>query len=369
MAQSRNILLVCGEMSGDMHAGVVVRHLRECVPNARVVAMGGQECRDAGAAVVFDYHDFAILGFTGVLASLPRLWKLERALRRRIDAADLFIAVDYPGLNLRLARYAKSRGVPVLFYISPQVWAWGAGRIERMAETVDRLAVILPFEKALFEGRGLDTEFVGHPFVTDHELPPPLPQEARSGIGLLPGSREGEVRRILPAQLGAAKQLRASLPELEFTIARSAAVAHGVYETLVSAAGIDIASDDDPVAVMRRSRLVLVASGTATLQSALFETPEVVVYRVSPINYLLAKRLITIDNIGLVNVVLGERVAPELIQGDATAPRVAAEVKALLEDDARRAAMIARFATLRGLLAGGGGSRRVAEMAAELMGQ
>ncbi len=288
-------------------------------------------------------------------------------MRRQIDKADLFIAVDYPGLNLRLARYAKSRGVRVLFYISPQVWAWGAGRIERMAQTIDRLAVILPFEKQLFEGRGLDTEFVGHPFVTDHDMPPPLPQSERSGIGLLPGSREGEVRRILPVLLEAASRMRASAPELAFTIARSTAVPRHVYEELTARAGIGAAQDDDAVSVMRRSRLVLVASGTATLQSALFETPEVVVYRVSPLNYLLARRVITIENIALVNVVLGERVAPEFIQGDATAPRVAAEAQSLLSDDNRRAQMVARFATLRGLLAGGGGSRRVAEMAAELM--
>jgi len=367
MAERPTIVLCSGEMSGDLHAARLVRELRRRFAGASILAMGGDRCAEAGAELLFHYRDYAILGFTGVLANLPRLMRLERALKRRIASADLFVAVDYPGLNLRLAAHARRCGVPVLYYISPQLWAWGAGRIDRIAGTVDRMAVILPFEEALYREHGVSAEFVGHPFVVDHELPDPLGDAQRSGVGLLPGSREQEVRRIFPALLGAAQALRRHDERLRFTVGKSPAVAREVYDAVTGRGGVDV-EYDDAVAVMRRSRLVLVASGTATLQSALMGTPMVIVYRVSSLNYLLASRLVKIKNIGLVNVVLGERVAPEYIQGDATPDAIAGAARTLLADGEARQRTIARFATLRRTLAGGGGCARVAEMAGELIG-
>jgi lipid-A-disaccharide synthase len=363
MSTTRTIVLVCGETSGDMHAATLVQRLCERIDGVRILAMGGERCREAGADVRFDYHDYAILGFTGVLANLFRLWKLERGLKRLIDGADLFVAVDYPGLNLRLAAYAKRRGVPVLYYISPQVWAWGAGRVDKMKKTVDRLAVILPFEEAWFRERGMDVEYVGHPFVVDHPLPPPPAEEAREGIGVLPGSRVQEVERILPAMLEAAGRTGAR----PVRVARSANVSPGMYDRILQRTGVSAEMDDDPVAVMGGSRVALVASGTATLQTALMGTPLVVVYRINALNYLLARRLITIDSIGLVNVALGERVAPELIQGDATPERIAEEAGRLLADERLRRGMRERFVGLRERLGGGEGCRRVADIAAELL--
>jgi len=363
MSTTRTIVMVCGETSGDMHAATLVQRLRERMQDVRILAMGGERCREAGAEVRFDYHDYAILGFTGVLANLFRLWKLERALKRLINEADLFIAVDYPGLNLRLAAYAKRRGVPVLYYISPQVWAWGEGRVEKIKHTVDRLAVILPFEEDWFRERGMEVEYVGHPFVVDHPLPPPPAEEARSGVGVLPGSRVQEVERILPAMLEAARHLGAS----PVRIARGATVAAEIYRRILDKSGVEAEFDDDPVAVMGGSRVALVASGTATLQTALMGTPLVVVYRVNALNYALARRVIKIDCIGLVNVALGERVAPELIQGDATPERIAEEAGRLLSDERLRRGMRERFVGLRERLSGGEGCRRVADIAAELL--
>lgn len=370
MTRSPTIVLCCGEMSGDLHAAELVRRLRERMPSCRVVAMGGDRCRDAGAELIYHYRDVAILGFTGVVHNLPRLARLERRLRRAIAAADLFIPVDYPGLNLRLSEHARRHGVPVLYYISPQIWAWGAGRVDRIARSVDCMAVILPFEKALYERHGVRVEYVGHPFVVDHTLPDPLGQDARTGVGLLPGSREQEVRRILPELVGAARRMRREHQNLGFTIGRSPAVDPMLYERIVAARGEGtgpIAYDDDAVAVMRRSRLLLVASGTATLQGALMETPLVIVYKVSPVNYVLARRVVRIETIGLVNVVLGEPVAPELIQGRASSGEVAREGLRLLVDTARRDAMVERFRGLRAMLGGGGGCARVAEIAATLL--
>jgi len=368
MTERPTIVLSCGEMSGDLHAGRVVARLRERLPRHRVLALGGDRCAEAGAELLFHYRDYAILGFTGVLANLPRLWRLERAMRARLEGADLFIAIDYPGLNLRLAAHARRLGVPVLYYISPQVWAWGAGRIPKMARVIDKLAVILPFEEAYFRARGVDAEFVGHPLVVEETPPPPLEWEGRAGVGLLPGSRAGEVARILPPLLGAARRMGADGCAERFVIGRSPAVPRAVYEDIVARSGVAAAIDDDTTGVMRTSRVALVASGTATLQTALMETPLVVVYRVSPLNYWLARRLVTVDDIGLVNVVLGQRVAPEFVQGAATPAALAAAAATLLTEASAREAMRARFRGLRDLLGGGGGSARVAEMAAELVG-
>lgn len=238
-----------------------------------------------------------------------------------------------------------------------------------MARSVDRMAVILPFEVDLYGKHGIPVEFVGHPFVVDHELPEPLPASEREGIGLLPGSRVQEVRRILPVLLSTANRLAETSPDIRFTVGRSPAVPESLYRSIIGQTGgrAVVNSDNDAVAVMRQSRLLLVASGTATLQSALMETPLVVVYKVSALNYFLGRRLVKIPNIGLVNVVLGEAVCPELIQDDAEPARIERAALALLNDDAARAGTIDRFRDLKTMLSGGGGCARVAEIAAELL--
>jgi lipid-A-disaccharide synthase len=317
--------------------------------------------------VRFQYRDYAVIGFTGILSSLPRFHRLERSLRALIDDADLFIAVDYPGLNLRLCDYAHARGKRVLYYIAPQVWAWGAGRVERMRRIVDRVAVVLPFETRIYRDAGIDCEFVGHPFITDHELPAPLPDAQRDGIALLPGSRAGEVASLLPVFLDAARILRQRDPGLRLTVGRSPAVEPRVYDELVHRARLDVSFDDGATGALSRAHLALVASGTATLESALLETPLVIAYRTGRINYALAKRVVRIPDVGLVNVLLGERVAPELVQNAATPEALADAVDALMQDGAKRDEMRRRFRALREELARGKGSTRVAEMAGELL--
>jgi len=368
MRSAPTILLSSGELSGDLHAAQLVRRLKERLPDSRILAFGGDRCREAGAELLFHYKDYDVLGITGVLAGLPRFLGLERALKRYLNnGVDLFIPVDYPGLNLRLAAYARPRGVPVLYYISPQVWAWGQGRLDKIARSVDRMAVILPFEVDLYRSRGIPAEFVGHPFVVDHELPAPIPQSERDGVGLLPGSRSQEVNRILPALAESAKRMREADPEQQFTVARSPALPESLYREILSGSGLEARLDNDAVAVMRRSRLLLVASGTATLQGALMNTPLVIVYKASALNYFLGRRLVKIPNIGLVNVVLGGAVCPELIQGEAVPERIVPEALELLQDGRRRKDMVGRFEELREMLSGGRGCERVAEIAVELL--
>jgi lipid-A-disaccharide synthase len=350
-----------------MHAAHVVAALFRHLPGAHVTGMAGAHCAAAGMDVRFQYRDYAVIGFTGILASLPRFYRLERSLRALIDDADLFIAVDYPGLNLRLCEHAHARGKRVLYYIGPQVWAWGAGRVQRMRRFVDRVAVVLPFETRIYRDAGIDCEFVGHPFITDHELPAPLPEAQRVGLALLPGSRAGEVASLLPLFLDMTKRLRERHPGLRVTVGRSPVVDPALYDEHVRRAGIDVSMGDGAAPVLSRARAALVASGTATLEAALLETPLVIAYRTGRLNYALAKRLVRIPDVGLVNVLLGERVAPELVQNGATPEALAAAVDGILSDDARREEMRRRFRALRDELARGEGSDRVAAMAGELL--
>jgi lipid-A-disaccharide synthase len=357
-----DIVLCAGELSGDMHAAHVVAALR-ARGAGRVVGMAGAHCADAGMDVRHHHRDYAVIGFTGVLAGLPKFFKLERAMKSLIDRASLFIAVDYPGLNLRLCEHAKRRGVPVLYYIAPQVWAWGAGRVARMKRCVDRVAVVLPFETEIYRRAGIPVEFVGHPFVVDHELPAPRPAAEREWVALLPGSRESEVTHMLPLLLATARALGRIRPGTRFVVAQSPVVGEKIYRRALARAGLDVRLERDAVDALARARAAVVASGTATLQSALLETPLAIVYKTTPLNYALARRLVTIDRVGLVNVLLGSEVAPEFVQARAQPEAIARATAALLDDSA---ATIARFRELRASLAGGPGAARVAEMALEL---
>ncbi len=365
MAPTGDIVLCAGELSGDMHAAHVVAELARR-GSGRVVGMAGTNCAAAGMDVRFHHRDYAVIGFTGVLAGLPKFYKLERAMKALIDRASLFIAVDYPGLNLRLCEHAKRRGVPVLYYIAPQVWAWGAGRVAKMKACVDHVAVVLPFETEIYARAGIPVEFVGHPFVVEHELPPARPDSARDGVALLPGSRESEVRHMLSLIVATATEFRALRPDARFVIARSPVVPEPLYHDALRASGLDARVENDAIEVLSRARVAVVASGTATLQAALLETPPVIVYRTNFLNYALARRLVTIDHVGLVNVLLKSEVAPEFVQDRARPKDIARAVGALMEDSSRRDEMIGRFRELRTRLEGGGGAARVAELALDL---
>jgi lipid-A-disaccharide synthase len=280
---------------------------------------------------------------------------------------DLFIPVDYPGLNLRLAAYARKLGVPVLYYISPQVWAWGGRRVNKLAKSVNYMAVILPFEEKIYRDKGIPVEFVGHPFVEDHELPVPEEQGTRSGVGLLPGSRPQEVRRILPVLLKTAERIRRERPEETFTVGVSPSVPLAIYHEILSRHRVDAALEVNTLHVMASSRLLLVASGTATLQGALFRTPLIIVYRLSFVNYLIARMLVRITHIGLVNIILGEEICPEFVQVEARPESIAVKALSLLESRAQCEHMISRFDALKSVLSGGGGCRRVAEISEQLI--
>jgi lipid-A-disaccharide synthase len=368
MKNGPTILVACGEASGDLHAANLVRELRKRIPDCTVLALGGDRVAGEGARLIDHIKEYSILGFSGVLTNLPKLARLERTLKRALaDGVDLFIPVDYPGLNLRLAAYARKLGIPVLYYISPQVWAWGSRRVDKLAKSVNYMAVILPFEEKIYRDKGIPVEFVGHPFVEDHELPAPEEQGKRSGVGLLPGSRVQEVRRILPILLKTAERIRRARPEEVFTIGVSPSVPPSIYREILARHRVDARLSENALQVMASSRLLLVASGTATLQGALFRTPLIIVYRLSFVNYLIARMLVRISHIGLVNIILGEEICPEFVQVEARPERIAEKALALLENRTQREDMISRFDALRSVLSGGGGCRRVAEISEQLI--
>lgn len=367
MGTARRIVLCAGELSGDMHAARLVAALRARPEGVGIEGMAGANCARAGMDVHFEHGDYALIGFTGILSNLPKFARLERSMKRLIDGADLFIAVDYPGLNLRLCAHAHRRGVPVLYYIAPQVWAWGQGRVAKIRRVVDTMAVVLPFEEEFFRRAGVRAEYVGHPFVVDHELPAPVSASAREWIALLPGSRVSEVRAILPVLLEAAAQLAGERPGLRFVIGKSPTLPEDLYRRLLARARVDCDVREDAVGVLGGAHAAMVASGTATLQSALLETPLVVVYRTSRLNYHIAKRLIRIPHVGLVNVLIGEEIAREFVQDHARPGDIARAVGRILDDPEQRDATVARFRELRRQLGAGRGCERVAEMAGSLL--
>jgi lipid-A-disaccharide synthase len=365
------ILITCGETSGEHHAARVVSELKRIDPACRVVALGGEELADAGAEIAFPMHRYVLMGFAEVIAGLPRILSLEGKIRAllRSGGIDLFMPVDYPGLNLRLARYARRHGVPVLYFISPQVWAWGGWRVARMRGSIDRMALILPFEEEIYRRAGIPASFVGHPLL-DEVAAPPMPKEAPGvddafTVVIFPGSRMQEVSRLLTPLLGAAERLHERFPRAVFKLGLAPLI-DGKDIELPRAVRPYVEPTRAGVAALRDASLVLAVSGTVTLQSAISGTPTVVCYRTSTFTYLLGRLLVKIPWIAMPNVIAREAIVPELIQKEATAERIASAAAALLLDPERYRRVSERLLALRDRLGEPGGSLRVARAALSL---
>lgn len=331
------VCLVVGEASGDIHAAHLVEELRGLCPGVRVVAVGGERLAAAGAELLGRYEEISGMGLWEAAGRLPALLRVRRQLVRLFATRppDLFVPVDFGGLNLRLARAARAAGIPVVYYIPPKVWAWGSWRVKTLREVVDEALVILPFEHEFFEKRGVPATYVGSP-VLDHLATRRFEPEP-DVVGLLPGSRTGEVSRIWPLLVGAARLLGdATGGRLRFLVPRAPGIARDELERQAREAGVRVeVLEGRSQEVMERARLCLVASGTATLECAVVGTPMVVVYRVSPVTHFLARRLVSVAFISLPNLIAGARVVPELVQCSPDA--VAHEALALLADgDVRR---------------------------------
>jgi lipid-A-disaccharide synthase len=365
------IFLSAGEPSGDVHGARLAAALRRRIPGVRIEGLGGDRLAAEGMHLHAHTSELSVMGFAEVARHLPYFLKLQHGIRSRLDrgGVDLVIPIDYPGFNLRLAGWARRRGIPVLYYIAPQVWAWHRSRVKRMARDTDRVATVLPFEEDFLRRGGVQAEFVGHPLLEREDAPAPLADcalrwgidPARPILALLPGSREQEVERHLELFSEAAATVVAARPEVQPVIAASDDLPSDLYR------GARWPLADDTRALLHHSRAALVKSGTSTLETALAGTPLVVAYRMNPISYRIARRVVRVPHIALANLVAGSRIAPELIQHEAAPETLAAELLPLLEDSQERARQRAAWSQIRATLGETAASERVADMAADLV--
>ena len=369
-ASGPRIYVSAGEPSGDAHAAAVVRALKRLLPTATVEAFGGPELEAAGAAILDRMEPFSVVGFVEALAKIPAHYRLLARVRAafRVNRYDLAILVDYPGYHLRAAAAANAAGIPVLYYIAPQMWAWGGGRVRKLA-VVRRLAVILPFEAEFFGARGVPATFVGHPL---RDRPPPPSRAAarrdlgldpaRPVLGLFPGSRAQEVKRLWPPFRDAGLVALAERPDIQVIVA-------GTRQAQYHAPGSFRIHLGDPLPVFAAADAGLCKSGTTTLEAALADLPMVIAYRLNPVSFALAIRLLRVPHVGLVNLIAGREVSPEFLQGAATARALAAAVLPLLDSDSEAARRQREgLALVRERLGLPGAAARVAALAAELVG-
>jgi lipid-A-disaccharide synthase len=365
----RRLLISCGEASGDLYASELVRHLRRDIADLEVFGLGGDGLVAQGARLVAHIRDLAVLGLAEVVTSLPRLWRVRGALLAEVDRQrpDLAVLVDYSGFNLRLAQALKRRQIPIVYYVSPQVWAWRSGRLKTIRATVSRMMVLFPFEPAVYEAAGVPVSFVGHPlldlvqpaadrtrFLTTVGLDPGRPL-----VAVLPGSRRREIALNLPPLAGAIRRLLQRRPALQFGLALAPSVERAAVAAHLEGLPVRLVAGETH-ALLGAADLGLVASGTATVEGALLGTPMVVVYRVSPLSYLLGRRFVKVPHYAIANLIAGRRIVPELIQGGFTAETVEREAVALLDDPSRASTMRHDLAEVRSRLGGGGASERAA---------
>ncbi len=394
------ILLVAGEASGDRHGARLVAEIRKALPEARFVGIGGEALAAQGVNLLARAEDLAVVGLTEVIGRLPAvvraLGEISRLLRREPPA--LAILIDFPDFNFLVARLAKRRGVRVMYYISPQVWAWRRYRVRTLARWVDRLAVIFPFEEDFYRRRGVQATFVGHPLM---ETLPDLADRKtlltewgldpeRLTLALLPGSRGSEIERHLPVMLAAARLIRTAVPETQFLLPLASTAPRGLVEGMVEKTWGKRGSPDQepraPVAsgfsppplkilpgqayqALAAAHLGVVASGTVTVEAALAGTPTVIIYRLAPLTYRVAKLLIRVDHIGMANLLAGKALFPELIQEDFTPVRLTREVLRWIQEPHRLPGLRQGLAQVVEDLGPPGASRRAARLALEVLQQ
>jgi len=376
---NKTIIISAGEASGDLHAANLIKALHKIDPSINVKGMGSDKLREAGVELLVDCADIAVVGIVEVLANY-RL--IKRALNKMADAIrnsppDLLILVDYQEFNFRLAKIAKQQGVKVLFYISPQVWAWRPHRVHKIGKLIDMMAVLFPFEEKFYRNANVPVSFVGHPLV-DEARPDKTRAECLTAynidadkkiIGLFPGSRKGEIKRVLPILLESAWLLKQKHPDAQFILPVASTLNIDYIEPfLASHSHLNIrVVKDRPYNVMQVCHAIMAASGTATLEIALLGIPNAIVYRIAPLSYFILKRMITIDNIGLVNIVAEKNIVREFVQHDAVPKKIAAEIDRLLCDDEYRNIMIHELAKVREKLGKQGGSDNVAQLAYDML--
>ena len=376
--KSKKILLVAGEVSGDLHGSHLVEALQRIEPEIQFFGVGGEGLKRRGMKLLYPAQSLSVVGITEVFVKLRTVLKALRGLKGSLEREkpDLIILIDFPEFNLRLAKIARRRGIPVVYYISPQIWAWRPQRIKLIARVVKKMIVLFPFEVPLYETAGVDVEWVGHPLLDI--VKPTLPKEKaflefgldpkRRTVGLLPGSRIHEIERLLPPLLASTLLLQKEIPDLQFVIP----LAPGISRTILSSQMKNISFPVKVVEgftydVMNLSDLLIMASGTATLEGAILGKPMIIVYKVSLPSYWVGRALIRVDHIGLVNLVAEREIAPELIQKDVNPERIADEASRILRDPILSRKMAESMDEVRQKLGEPGAAQRAAQIVSSLL--
>ena len=339
----KKILIIAGEASGDLHSSGLIKELRKLNQEMEIFGIGGNKMKEAGVELIYDMERFSLIGFSEVLKRLNFFRKMMNSMVSCAEdrSPDLVILVDYPGFNLRLAQRLKKKGIPILYYISPQIWAWGGKRLEKIKNLVNKILVFFPFEEKIYNDAGVDVEFIGHPLL--ELVKPTLSQEEyrRSMnlgkndilLGLLPGSRTQEVEKILPVMLQTCLLLKKRLKKLKVGVSLASIIEKDLLKKILNQFELEIILEKElTYDLMHYSDLLLVTSGTATLESAIAQTPLLILYKTSFLNWILAKSMIRIPYIGLVNVVAGKKIVPEFIQYQAKPELLAGEAFDILSD-------------------------------------
>ncbi|MDE3236366.1 MAG: lipid-A-disaccharide synthase [Bacteroidota bacterium] len=349
--------IISGEASGDLHGSNLIKQLRLLDPHASMRCWGGDLMQAAGATLVKHYRDLAFMGFAEVVKNLPTILRNIKFCKQDIASfqPDVLILIDYPGFNLRIAEWAKQQGLKVVYYISPQVWAWKENRVKKMKTCIDKMLVILPFEKDYFHTQwNWEVEYVGHPLVEvidAKKATPVVPlNTTKPIIALLPGSRKQEISKKLPVML----QVSTAFPGYQFVVAKAPGQEDSFYEPFLAPYNNVSSVRNDTYNLLMQSKAALVTSGTATLETALFAVPEVVCYKSSNISYQIAKRLIKIKYISLVNLIMDKLVVKELIQDEMNVSNLTNELTALLTNDTRKQQLQKEYTALKDLLSQGG---------------
>lgn len=375
-----SIMIIAGEPSGDLHGGQLVAELRKLRPDLEIFGVGGDRMREAGMELAYHVGDFSVMGFTEVLGHLPFIRQAMRRLAGmlRERRPDIVVLIDYPGFNLRFGAKARKAGAKVAYFISPQVWAWGRGRVRKIRRMVDKMLCILPFEEAFYKASGVPAVYVGNPLLD--EAGPKISKEAfcrKHGlssaqplVGLLPGSRAQEIGRILPVMLGACRLLGQNQPSLQFVLGLAPGASRETAEGVVRGFGLRVpAAEGQSRDLMAHSDLVLAASGTATLECGIIGTPMIIIYKTSWISYLLGRMLVKVPYIGLVNLVAGKKLAPEFIQHEARPGAIFLMAQMLLAEGRPRQSVKDELAKIPGLLGEPGAARRAAGEILGLLGE
>lgn len=371
-------MIIAGESSGDFHGSSLIYALKKINPDIEISGIGGQRMRQAGASLYHDISELAIIGFTDVLANLKKLRQVFNSLLDKIDLLrpDAIVLVDYPGFNLKLAREIKKRQIPVIYYISPQVWAWGKERIKAIRQSVDKMIVVFKFEEALYKDYGINVSFVGHPLL-DIAYPTICREDflSRLGlsnskltIGLMPGSRKTEIEKILPVFLESARIINQRLSRVQFALLKAPGLAYEIYKPRLKKYEFSVAlCENQTYNFLNICDFVLVASGTATLEAAIMQKPMVIAYKVSFLNWLIARYLIKLPFIGLVNVVAGRKIIPEFIQYRAKSGLIAKEALKILNNQERLSKIRLQLENVRNSLGSPGASQRAAKIISDLV--